>query len=317
MWRSCWQLPSSLPGWRAVRSQVVDTDPLYTNLTSGSTGQPKGVVVSHRSVIDFIDTFVDCFGMDHTDILANQAPFDFDVSVKDLYTMLKTGAKLSVVPKELFSRPKELLDWLCDRKVTSLTWAVSALCLISTFHGLDYRVPETVRRVLFSGEVMPEKHLRAWRTHLPEAVFVNLYGPHRDHLQLHLSHFTPGPGLSPGHPHWKALPQRAGLPPGPGRPGHHHPWRRGGDLRGGTALALGYYGPRRPRRLPLSPTPPTPAGRSPSTAPETWDSTGQRGSSTSGTEGLSDQIPGPPHRAGGDRAGGGQGPGGGAVHLHL
>ncbi len=133
-----------------MRSQVVDTDPLYTNFTSGSTGQPKGMVVSHRSVIDFIDTFVDCFGMDHTDILANQAPFDFDVSVKDLYTMLKTGAKLSVVPKELFSRPKELLDWLCDRKVTSLTWAVSALCLISTFHGLDYRVPETVRRVLFS-----------------------------------------------------------------------------------------------------------------------------------------------------------------------
>ena len=90
-------------------------------------------------------------------------------------------------PKELFSRPKELLDWLCDRKVTSLTWAVSALCLISTFHGLDYRVPETVRRVLFSGEVMPEKHLRAWRTHLPEAVFVNLYGPTETVSYTHLS----------------------------------------------------------------------------------------------------------------------------------
>ena len=57
-------------------------------------------------VIDFIDTFVDCFGMDHTDILANQAPFDFDVSVKDLYTMLKPGQSSRWCPRSSSPGPR-------------------------------------------------------------------------------------------------------------------------------------------------------------------------------------------------------------------
>ena len=160
-----------------ARKRAVDTDPLYINFTSGSTGTPKGIAVGHRSVIDFIDCFAELFGFADSDIIANQAPFDFDVSVKDIYTALKTGATLVLVPMRMFSAPVELLDYLCANQVTALTWAVSALCLISTFHGLDYKTPETVNKVLFSGEVMPEKHLKDWRRHLPNAMFVNLYGP--------------------------------------------------------------------------------------------------------------------------------------------
>ena len=123
-----------------VRRQQVDVDPLYVNFTSGSTGKPKGVVVSHRSVIDFIDAFSRTFSLDSRECIANQAPFDFDVSVKDIYTALKTGAELLIVPRELFSRPAELLDYLCEHEVTTMIWAVSALCLVSMFHGLDYRI---------------------------------------------------------------------------------------------------------------------------------------------------------------------------------
>jgi len=69
----------------AVRAQALDVDPLYSIFTSGSTGVPKGVIVSHRSVIDFIKYFTEIFNITSDDVMGNQAPFDFDVSVKDIY----------------------------------------------------------------------------------------------------------------------------------------------------------------------------------------------------------------------------------------
>lgn len=160
-----------------IRQRHVDTAPLYANFTSGSTGVPKAVVVGHRSTLDFIDHFCPIFSITQKDVIANQAPFDFDVSVKDIYSALATGATLVLVPRPLFSQPQQLLDFLCEHRATTLIWAVSALCLITTVHGLDYRTPETVNKVLFSGEVMPAKHLNIWMEHLPRAQFVNLYGP--------------------------------------------------------------------------------------------------------------------------------------------
>ena len=143
-----------------IRSHKIDTDPLYINFTSGSTGTPKGIVVCHRSVIDFIDHFTEIFGIDNNDVIANQAPFDFDVSVKDIYSAVKTGATLVVVPRRMFSAPAELIDFICDRRITVMIWAVSALCLISTFHALDYRTPETVIRFFSAVRLCRSRRLK-------------------------------------------------------------------------------------------------------------------------------------------------------------
>ena len=58
-----------------------------------------------------------------------------------------------------------------------MIWAVSALCILSTFRAFQYKIPQTINKILFSGEAMPVKHLNIWKKHLPDAAFVNLYGP--------------------------------------------------------------------------------------------------------------------------------------------
>lgn len=162
---------------QGVREKADERDPLYAIFTSGSTGEPKGVVVSHRAAIDFIGHFVRETGIRATDRIGNQAPFDFDVSVKDIFSCCRTGAALVLIPRTHFALPRELLDDLCDRKITVLIWAVSAMCIVTTFRGFSYRVPENLRLVMFSGEVMPMRHLKQWQQALPDTEFINLYGP--------------------------------------------------------------------------------------------------------------------------------------------
>jgi len=224
-----------------VRDHAIDTDPLYINFTSGSTGIPKGIVAAHRSVIDFIDFFTKLFSIEADDVIANQAPFDFDVSVKDIYSTIKAGATLVIVPREFFSAPARLLDYLCESRITTMIWAVSALCLITTFHGLDYKTPETVAKILFSGEVMPYKHLCEWQKHLPDALYVNLYGPTEITCNCTYHILEKGRDYSAGIPIGKHFPNEDVFLLGPDNERITRAGVIGKIFVRGTALALGYY----------------------------------------------------------------------------
>ncbi len=161
----------------SIRSKAIDTDPLYAIFTSGSTGIPKGVLVCHRSVIDLIENFAETFDFDETRVFGNQAPFDFDVSVKDIYSCIRNGASMHVIPKLFFSFPAKLIACINERKINTIIWATSALRIIENLNALEKTLPETLKTVMFSGEVMPNKVLNYWRSKLPEVNYVNLYGP--------------------------------------------------------------------------------------------------------------------------------------------
>ena len=162
----------------AARCRGIDTDLLYVLFTSGSTGVPKGVTINHRSVIDYIDWVTETFDITEEDSFGNQAPFYFDNSILDIYSTIKSGATTYIIPKNLFAQPVPLLEYLKEKKINTIFWVPSALIVVAklkAFRNVD--LSDTLLRVLFCGEVMPNKQLNVWRKFLPDVLYANLYGP--------------------------------------------------------------------------------------------------------------------------------------------
>ncbi len=158
------------------RNDLLVTDPLYMIFTSGSTGKPKGIITSHLALISFIDAMVDRFPLSSEDALANQVPFYFDASTKDIFIMCKCGCTMHIIPKKLFMLPRQLIEFLNEKHITTVIWAPSLLCFIANFHTLEKVKPQYLQLVFFVGEQMPAKQMNMWRDKLPEVQFVNLYG---------------------------------------------------------------------------------------------------------------------------------------------
>lgn len=160
-----------------IRKQMIDTDPLYALFTSGSTGVPKGAVLSHRNVINYASWYKDTFEITENTEFGSQTPFYFSMSVSDVYSTVMSGATLHILPKKLFSFPIKLIEYMNEKKVNTIYWVPSALCIVANLKVLDYLMLEHVDKVLFAGEVMPTKQLNYWRQKLPNAMYANLFGP--------------------------------------------------------------------------------------------------------------------------------------------
>ena len=162
---------------KEIYDHTIDTDPIYIVFTSGSTGVPKGVAACHRSVLDYIEQLSEVLELNEDTVFGSQTPLYFDACLKELYPTLKFGATTWLIPKELFMFPVKLVEFLNEHKINTVCWVVSALTMISAFGTFRTVKPETLRTVAFGSEVFPIKQFKRWREALPNARFINLYGP--------------------------------------------------------------------------------------------------------------------------------------------
>lgn len=160
-----------------IRTKAIDTDLVYIVFTSGSTGVPKGVAACHRNIIDYIEQLTEILQVNEKTIFGNQTPLYLDACLKELIPVLKTGAKTYLIPKQLFSFPLKLVEYINEHKINTICWVVTALTMISGLNVLEKSVPSSLHTIAFASEVFPIRQFRLWRQVLPNARFINFYGP--------------------------------------------------------------------------------------------------------------------------------------------
>ena len=153
------------------------SDAAHILFTSGSTGAPKGVVITHANVIRFVEWATGYFGTKASDRISGHPPLHFDLSTFDVYGTFLAGAELHLVPPSASLLPQKLAELIRVAELTQWFSVPSIMTYMAKFDVIRHGDFPSLRRVLWCGEVLPTPTLVYWMERLPHATFTNLYGP--------------------------------------------------------------------------------------------------------------------------------------------
>jgi amino acid adenylation domain-containing protein len=145
--------------------------------TSGSTGEPKGVMITHDMVSAFVDWALGHFGTKPGDRISGHPPLHFDLSTFDIYATLAAGAELHLVPASLGLDARRTAAFIRDHELTQWFSVPSVLTYLARFDAVAQDDFPALERLLWCGEVLPTPVLAHWMRRLPHVRFTNLYGP--------------------------------------------------------------------------------------------------------------------------------------------
>ncbi len=156
---------------------VLADDLAYVMYTSGSTGEPKGIMHTHRSGMAFTRLSAAHFALNHHDRLANFAPLHFDISLLEMFTGPAVGACVVILTEPYLRMPASLAAHLADEQCTVTYTVPSTYQQLLQRGGLEGHDFSSLRLVLFGGELFPPARAAELMQHTPNATLVNVYGP--------------------------------------------------------------------------------------------------------------------------------------------
>jgi amino acid adenylation domain-containing protein len=156
---------------------LIDTDPYCIINTSGSTGVPKGVVLNHRSFIDFIEVSDQVFKFTNEEIIGSLSPLVFDIYSFELCMLMAKGSTIVLIPDNLAAFPIKILEILSRETVSFIFWVPTIMVNIANMNLLEAIQLPDLKIVWFAGEVFPTKQFNYWKRILSHTLFANLYGP--------------------------------------------------------------------------------------------------------------------------------------------
>ncbi|MCC5942118.1 MAG: amino acid adenylation domain-containing protein [Balneolaceae bacterium] len=145
--------------------------------TSGSTGEPKGVVITHKNIKTFVNWAVHFFKMRAGERISCHSPLHFDLSTFDIYGAFASGSRLFLVPPEISLNPKQLSHFILDNNLNQWFSVPSALSYLAMFKAIPPGGFPSLKRMIWCGEVFPLPALQYWMKNLPDVQFTNMYGP--------------------------------------------------------------------------------------------------------------------------------------------
>ncbi len=171
-------LPDPAGNPRDLRlAAIIDTDPYCVINTSGSTGIPKGVVLNHRSFVDFMQWSADVLDVDGSEVVGSLSPVIFDIFSYELCMLVFKGSTLCLLDERLSPYPFKILENLEKDRVSYIFWVPTIMSNIANMGLLEKFILPDLKTVWFAGEVFPTVNFNKWFDRFPGVRFVNLYGP--------------------------------------------------------------------------------------------------------------------------------------------